>query len=184
MWDHGSYRRQIFVSRLTSEVLGFEQTYMHEILVTEPLRTSESKAITCHNCTFYNIIAERHVNDTCEVVHWFTNIVASILPGVTKHWSMLLQIIDCKWQNHGRLARWRRWSACHVEQATRRNGCRMCRVTSVSSASSHPKRAESFPSLQLSHTSFPNLTWRRFSYITRISPITWRTVRGQNEILR
>ena len=45
----------------------------------------KSKVITCHNCTFYNIIAERHVNDTCEVVHSFTNIVANILPGVTKH---------------------------------------------------------------------------------------------------
>ena len=26
----------------------------------------KSKVLTCHNCTFYNIIAERHVNDTCD----------------------------------------------------------------------------------------------------------------------
>ena len=44
----------------------------------------KSKVITCHNCTFYNVTAELHVSDTCEVVHRFTNIVASILPGVTK----------------------------------------------------------------------------------------------------
>ena len=36
--------------------------------------------ITCHNCTFYNISTERHVNDIYEVVHRFTNIVVSILP--------------------------------------------------------------------------------------------------------
>ena len=137
------------VYSLTREVLGFEETYMHEILVTEKLRTSacarecrffwktlqtysrchcrshcrshtqyrcinykckwgisikmlkaiwmttkrtmmKSRIITCNNCTFYHIIAERHINDTCEVVHRFTNIVASILPGVTKHWSICL----------------------------------------------------------------------------------------------
>ena len=38
------------------------------------------KVITSHNCTFYNISAECHVNDTCEVVHRFINIVASVLP--------------------------------------------------------------------------------------------------------
>ena len=35
--------------------------------------------ITCHNCTFY-ISAECHVNDICEVLHRFTNIIASVLP--------------------------------------------------------------------------------------------------------
>ena len=32
----------------------------------------KSKVITCHNCTFYNINAECHINDTCEVIHRFT----------------------------------------------------------------------------------------------------------------
>ena len=42
--------------------------------------TAKCKVITRHNCTFYDIITERHLNDTCEVVQRFTNIVASILP--------------------------------------------------------------------------------------------------------
>ena len=37
----------IRLNRLTREVLGFEQTYMYEILVTETLRTSEC-AGECH----------------------------------------------------------------------------------------------------------------------------------------
>ena len=53
----------------------------------------------CHNCTFYNINAECHVNDTCRVIHRFTNIVASVLPCVTKHWSIrFCKTIYCKWQ--------------------------------------------------------------------------------------
>ena len=44
---------------------------------------SEEKVTTCHTCTFYNISAERHINDTCKV-HKSTNIVANVLPRVTK----------------------------------------------------------------------------------------------------
>ena len=50
------------------------------IRMTAKRTVKKFKVIICHNCTFYNISAERHVNDTYEVVHRFTNIVASVLP--------------------------------------------------------------------------------------------------------
>ena len=107
---------------------------------------------TCHNCTFYNIIPERHVSDTYEVVHRFTNIVASILPGVTKHWSMYFgrylivndRIIGGLLCDVGKVL---------VKYGRRRNA----RVGECS---------EPLPSLQLCHTLNEQSPFRRFSYIT------------------
>ena len=48
--------------KLTMEVLGFEQTYMYEILVTEPLRTSEcADECHCRSHTYY-----RYINYKCK----------------------------------------------------------------------------------------------------------------------
>ena len=130
----------------------------------------KSKVITCHNSTFY-IIAELsrqwHLWSCPRVQQYRSQHSARRNEALVY---MLLQIIDCKWQNHVRHARWRRWSACEVGEATKRKGWRMCRAPSFSSATSHPKWAGPFTSLQLRHTSFPTLTWRCFSYVTGISP--------------
>ena len=49
----------------------------------------KSKEVTCHNCTFYNINAECHVNDTCEVIQRSAMHNEALV-------YMLLQIIDSK----------------------------------------------------------------------------------------
>ena len=46
------------------------------------MHSEEKQGDHMSNCTFYNISAERHVNDTCEGVNIFTDIVASVLPRV------------------------------------------------------------------------------------------------------
>ena len=74
-------------------------------------------------------------------------------------------------ETHGRLARWRRWSAYDLREVKRRKGWRMSRAPCVASATSHLKWAENLPSLQLRHTSNEQSPFRCFSYVTRHSPI-------------
>ena len=49
---------------LTSEELGFDQTYMYEILVTEPLRTSECVG----ECRFSVKLCKRSLDVTADVI--------------------------------------------------------------------------------------------------------------------
>ena len=65
---------------------------MYEILVTGPLSTSECAGefrLSANLCKrALDVTAGVIVEATFEVVHMVTNIVASILPRVLKHWSI------------------------------------------------------------------------------------------------
>ena len=85
-------------------------------------------------------------------------------------------------ETHGRPARWRRWSACDVSEATQRKDWRISRAPSVASATSHQKWAEPLPSLLLRFTSFSNpyvvsleVRHRHFTYVT------WRAAHAETK---
>ena len=75
------------------------------ICMTRKRTVKKSKVTTCLNYQFY-ISADRHVNDTYEVVHRFTNTLAGVLPRTTKHWCMP----RCARVAHCVTARWRNFS--------------------------------------------------------------------------
>ena len=58
------YSQNKLLVRLTKEVLGFEQTYMYEILVTEPLRTSECAG----ECSFSVKLCKHALDVTADAI--------------------------------------------------------------------------------------------------------------------